>query len=409
MFFDIMTEEINENSQQDSDRFNFSNCYYDIFKSQISKIQKPMPVQAPLETISKMFTIDTEKKQPDSLSNDDELEKFLYENKLNKSPSILVSEEKDISPIFEPEESNDNDIEPMQNLEMENEKSEKKIPSPSNEKNDRINAVSNSFDYIFKILSIIKYPEDKIKEIKKDIITQKDIENIWLFEVKKKDKNKKKHKSKDKSKTTKKEKEKEEIIKKEVKQGRKSLDNDDGFQGYHGKDCPDNIIKKIKAFLFSSVIEYVQKFINENKKKLDKDIKLLTLDYKNVNKLEKKFNIELLKTPLGDLVSREISSRYRNHEDDKDWNKKIIKNVLEKEKGNDKIVSLLNMSFDKWIDIFTYKIKWEYNIETEGIKSFLKKIQEDTDAQYFSKVIFYLFNYQKWFLHKKGRQAKKQK
>ena len=145
------------------------------------------------------------------------------------------------------------------------------------------------------------------------------------------------------------------------------------------------------------------------KKKLDKDIKLLTLDYKNVNKLEKKFNIELLKTPLGDLVSREISSRYRNHEDDKDWNKKIIKNVLEKEKGNDKIVSLLNMSFDKWIDIFTYKIKWEYNIETEGIKSFLKKIQEDTDAQYFSKVIFYLFNYQKWFLHKKGRQPKKQK
>ena len=404
-----MIEEISENSQQDSDILSISDFNFSVYKSKDSKIQKPMPVQVPLETISKMFTIDTEKKQPDSLSIDDELENILYENKSNKSPSILVSEEKNKSSIFEPEESNDNDIEPMQNLEMENEKSEKKIPSPSNEKNDRINAVSNSFDYIFKILSIIKYPEDKIKEIKKDIITQKDIENIWLFEVKKKDKNKKKHKSKDKSKTTKKEKEKEEIIKKEVKQGRKSLNNDDGFQGNHGKDCPDNIIKKIKAFLFSSVIEYVQKFINENKKKLDKDIKLLTLDYKNVNKLEKKFNIELLKTPLGDLVSREISSRYRNHEDDKDWNKKIIKNVLEKEKGNDKIVSLLNMSFDKWIDIFTYKIKWEYNIETEGIKSFLKKIQEDTDAQYFSKVIFYLFNYQKWFLHKKGRQPKKQK
>ena len=214
MFFDIMTEEINENSQQDSERFNFSNCYFDIFKSQISKLQKPMPVQAPLETISKMFTIDTEKKQPDSLSIDDELEKFLYENKLNKSPSILVSEEKNISPIFEPEESNDNDIEPMQNLEMENEKSEKKIPS--NEKSDRINAVSNSFDYIFKILSIIKYPEDKIKEIKKDIITQKDIENTWLFEVKKKDKNKKKHKSKDKSKTTRNNKKRSETRKKIV-------------------------------------------------------------------------------------------------------------------------------------------------------------------------------------------------
>ena len=203
-----MTEEISENSQQDSDILSISDFNFAVYKSKDSKIQKPMPAQVPLETISKMFTIDTEKKQPDSLNIDDELEKFLYENKLNKSPSILVSEEKDISSIFEPEESNDNDIEPMQNLEMENEKSEEKIPSPSNEKRDRINAVSNSFDYIFKILSIIKYPEDKIKEIKKDIITQKDIENIWLFEVKKKIKIKKNIKAKIKVKLQKKKKKK---------------------------------------------------------------------------------------------------------------------------------------------------------------------------------------------------------
>ena len=194
-----------------------------------------------------------------------------------------------------------------------------------------------------------------------------------------------------------------------MKYGRKSNNNEDDVQGSHGKDCPDNIIKKIKAFFFSSVIEYVQKFINIYKQNLDNDIKLLTLDYKNVNKLEKKFNIEILKTPLKDLISREISSRYRNQEHNKGWNKKIIDNVLEKEKDNDKIISLLNMNFDKWIDIFTYKQNWEYNIEIKGIKSFLLKIQEETDAQYFSKVIFYLFNFQKWFLNKKGRQQKKSK
>ena len=137
-------------------------------------------------------------------------------------------------------------------------------------------------------------------------------------------------------------------------------------------------------------------------------IKLLTLDYKNVNSLEKKFNLKILKEPLKDLISREISSRYRAYKD-KYWNRNIINKVLDKEENNDKINSLLNMSFGKWIDIFTYKQKWEYNIELKGIKPFLEKIQKENDSHYFSKVIFYLFNYQKWFLHKKGRKQKENK
>ena len=181
-----------------------------------------------------------------------------------------------------------------------------------------------------------------------------------------------------------------------MKLGRKSNKNCEDKLGSHNKDCPDNIIKKIKAFFFSSVIIYVQNFINKYKQNLKTDIKLLTLDYKNVNKLEKKFNIKLLEATLQDLISLDI-------------NKKMIKSVLEKEGNNAIIISLLKMSFDKWIDIFTYKKHWIYNIEIKGIKSFLEKIQEETDAQYFSKVIFYLFNFQKWFLHKSGRQLKKNK
>ena len=99
----------------------------------------------------------------------------------------------------------------------------------------------------------------------------------------------------------------------------------------HKKDCPDNIIKKIKAFLFSSVIEYVQDYININKIKINEKIKLLTLDYKNVNKLEKKFNLEILNQPLKDLISRKISSKYKSHQD---FNKNIIKKVLDEEKNN---------------------------------------------------------------------------
>ena len=45
-------------------------------------------------------------------------------------------------------------------------------------------------------------------------------------------------------------------------------------------------------------------------------------------------------------------------------NKKIIEKVIDDEKGNDKIIKLLNMSFSEWIDIFTMKKNLdEYNLE----------------------------------------------
>ena len=325
--------------------------------------------------------------------------------------NIIDSKEKSISTVFKPEENKS--ILPMKNLDIQNEKIEEIIPL--SDKGDRINDASYNFDYIFKILLKIEYPENKIKEIKKDTITQKDIENIGLFKIKtikKRDKNrhKNRHKNKNKTKKTIEKKEIKEIKEnKEVKYGRKSNKNCEDKLGSHNKDCPDNIIKKIKAFFFSSVIIYVQNFINKYKQNLKTDIKLLTLDYKNVNKLEKKFNIKLLEATLQDLISLDISSKYKNHDNNKDWNKKIIKKVLEQEKNNAIIISLLKMSFDKWIDIFIYKKHWIYNIEIKGIKSFLEKIQSETDSQYFSKVIFYLFNFQKWFLHKSGRQPKKNK
>ena len=101
-----------------------------------------------------------------------------------------------------------------------------------------------------------------------------------------------------------------------MKCGRKSLNSSDTAEGNHKKECPDNIIKKIKAFLLSSVIKYVQEYININKIDMKEKIKLLTLDYKIVNKLEKKFNLEILKEPLKDLISRTISSKYKNHQDE---------------------------------------------------------------------------------------------
>ena len=402
MFLD-MPEELYENNQIDSDFCDFSSFQLNSLNSQYIEIQKPIPSKRipTLENISEMFTFkNTDNEKLNSSSIDNELELYLNKNKSTKQQMYFGSEpistinnfvESSMVHGFKSEENDDSLSKLNLNL-KEEEKVEKIIPS--NDKQDRINAITKSFNFIFEILNKINYPIEKIKEIREEIITQKDIENIWIFEVKsKKTKNKKCLKNKNKPKVTidKKETNKN----KEVKCGRKSLNSSDATQGNHKKDCPDNIIKKIKAFLFSSVIEYVQDYI-----------KLLTLDYKNVNKLEKKFNLEILNQPLSDLISRQISSKYKSHQD---FNKNIIKKVLDEEENNDKINSLLNMTFGNWIDIFTYKKEWEHNIKFKGIKPFLEKIQKNNDAQYFSKVIFYLFNYQKWFLHKKGRKQKKSK
>ena len=416
MYFYKMIEKRVENNQINEDDFDVSSFHLDKNKLKDEEIQKFMLSNKPvtLENISKMFSSqNTERENPCILNINEELVPYLNDNNSTKLPLNLESEPYlDVNDSFENSIFNgfitqDNDY-ILSNLKINlNDLEKAKQIIPSNEKQDKINAMNKHFNFIFEILKKINYPIEKIKEIKEDIITPKDIENIWLFEVKsKKKKNEKRRKKKIKTKDTI---EKKEIEKsKKVKYGRKSLNNSDTAQGNHKKDCPDNIIKKIKAFLFSRVIKYVQEYININKINMKEKIKLLTLDYKNVNRLEKKFNLKILKEPLKDLISREISSRYRAYKD-KYWNRNIINKVLDKEENNDKINSLLNMSFGKWIDIFTYKQKWEYNIELKGIKPFLEKIQKENDSHYFSKVIFYLFNYQKWFLHKKGRKQKENK
>ena len=165
--------EIFENNQKAPETCDFSGFNFNIFKPQYSLAQRPMlNPPASFENISKVFTFDTEKENPCLSSIDDEFEPHLYLNDFTQSPfnfesmrilNIINSKEKSISMLFEPEENKS--ILPMKNLDIQNEKVEEIIPL--SDKGDRINDASYNFDYIFKILSKIEYPENKIKEIKK--------------------------------------------------------------------------------------------------------------------------------------------------------------------------------------------------------------------------------------------------
>jgi hypothetical protein len=64
------------------------------------------------------------------------------------------------------------------------------------------------------------------------------------------------------------------------------------------------------------------------------------------------------------------------------------------------------MTFGEWIDDFTFKRKLNYNSNFNGIKDTLDRLCKEKD-EYFTRFIFYLFNYKSVFENKIGRNLKK--
>ena len=323
-----LSERLDENYQENSSDSDVYYCQIDKFSSKyIETFPQEFPNNPiPFETISNSFTFEEALKKDFHLLNiDDESAHYINQNK----PSQLLFKLE--NPIQKNEikdsqlHSNDNkDIAAKPNLNKKNQENQtKKEIKPLNEEQDGIkenNINTNSFNFIFDILKKINYQTERISKIKGDI-TQKDIKNISLFKVRNKKNKKKKNNRGGKTK------------------------------------------KKVEGNAeFTSVIEYVEQYINSQN--IKEKIKLLRLDYKYINNLKKEDNIKVLNEQLRNIVSLETSSRYANYQD-KSWNKKMIKKILAK--NDEKINSLLNLSFSTWIDIFTYRQKWENNIQFHTI------------------------------------------
>ena len=134
----------------------------------------------------------------------------------------------------------------------------------------------------------------------------------------------------------------------------------------------------------------------------------MKLSYEYIDKLKKKNEQDLFKRAIKDLVSLETSSKYSSNKD-KDFNKKNINKILILEKDNKALIDLLNISFGDLIDVFILKTNIENSTEFKGIEEALKNISDKNDDEYFSRFIFYLFNYQNYFNNKKGRKPKTKK
>jgi len=198
----------------------------------------------------------------------------------------------------------------------------------------------------------------------------------------------------------------------EIKFGIGRKRKEDKNQRSHNKFRTDNIMKKIKAKLFDYLVKFVNEILkkyNEGRQEKDKIIK--GLDYKKyIIHLKIKDNIQYLHLSLKDLLSQETKSSFKN--DNINSNRDNIINILEKEKDNIIINYIFNMKFREWINILTMKKDDQSSgnmndIIYEEIKNNMPKIDDllneiyiknDKDMVYLSCFIFYLFNFENYFI-----------
>ena len=174
----------------------------------------------------------------------------------------------------------------------------------------------------------------------------------------------------------------------------------------HTRYTQDNIIKKIKAIFFKNSIDYINNYLNRYKQVYKNIIYLRHLNYAYVDKLKKDYDLLLLSMPLKYFASLDISSNFSSISD-KQFNRKLIIDILEKEKENTKIINFLDMTFNDLIDILLYKNIFNKFISFDGIKDDLEAIaKKSDDKEYFSKFILISYNYKSWFINKKGRTIK---
>ena len=199
----------------------------------------------------------------------------------------------------------------------------------------------------------------------------------------------------------------------------------------HNKYSGDNIIKKIKLKLLEGFLKFVNKVINGtlDKAKLIRYNKILRpfksnnekcedllkiMNYKNIRRLNKNIDLSILYMPFKELFSKDISPIFSKLK--RDSNKIIIEKLLQEEYNKENIIFVLNMRFKDWIDIFTFKREFNSisNIHDKnfdnlvGYLEYVDKLildiyRKNSKDNYLLYYIIYLYNYERWFCLKTGR------
>ena len=136
----------------------------------------------------------------------------------------------------------------------------------------------------------------------------------------------------------------------------KEYNNEYSDNKIHGKSSPDNVLRKIQTHYISFIIEFVNCILQY----LGYDYKFINIDYNIKKKVNKKF-ISFLKTKnIREILSNDISSKFRKQKKDK--NKIILNKVI----NNDIINKILSENYLNLFKEVYYKDKRIINLKDYG-------------------------------------------
>ena len=182
------------------------------------------------------------------------------------------------------------------------------------------------------------------------------------------------------------------------KQGRIKKNEIHKEEPKHNKKSDDNIIRKIKSFLFKILLKKLNdslKDTNDIFYPLEREIK------ENTNK---EFNEQLLKKSISDIF--ENTKLNKTYENKQDVHKKLIQKIKEDKNNYQETYSILSMTFQEFLTKIRNEEKEEFLEEIKNKEEKNKSNNDDDINSYMEKVEFRLDNFEVWFDEKKKRQRK---
>ena len=203
---------------------------------------------------------------------------------------------------------------------------------------------------------------------------------------------------------------KDEIHEKEViNLGKKRKRERKGSTGVHNKFSDDNVRRKIKHIIISSLMDFINDRIKDKyKNNLGKGVfikQLLTLNQKQKSNANAIFNQNFLNKTLYDIFSDNISKKYTLYP--LEHNKKIIDSII-----NDKDINistyfknLFALTFTDCLMHFRGDKKIEELNGLNGLDLVISKYEND--EEYYKTLIYYFYNYEELTNKKIPRNRKK--
>ena len=140
----------------------------------------------------------------------------------------------------------------------------------------------------------------------------------------------------------------------------------------HTKNKNDNIISKIKRALYNHFLIFINNKLKNSKNQKLNNLKLVKNGNSAIMYFKKEENLTLLKSTLKEILSNNISTKYRNK--DSSHNKKTIKKIINQ--NDEEINNILNIKFEELLEI--------YNLKNEN-KLFKDFIKIDVDIKKFKE------------------------